>query len=262
MNGNVYTNGPLYRPEPGAPVRDYQTPWMPPRYQPREIQRDQVALRPTPERVAVDRAEQTRAPMITPQQCERANAARSTAAKAAKRRGDRGSLDSATLPSLTQRLLKRLKTSSTYVGVDELIAIAPERLDVKSVANLLHRYRLNEQIVTRRSEDGTQLEYCWGAIARTGEQRVEQAKGRSMSTNSLTFWICTALRADRQRWMSTEEIAEAVGTLTTTVERPKPATVSNRLSPLLRSGRLEKRPREGAKHGHGSTMEYRLTTAF
>jgi hypothetical protein len=83
-----------------------------------------------------------------------------------------------------------------------------------------------------------------------------------MSPNSLTFWVCTALRADRTRWMSTEELSAAVGALTTTVERPAPATVSNRLSPLLRSGRLEKRKRDGAKHGHGSTMEYRLTTAF
>jgi hypothetical protein len=208
-----------------------------------------------PDRVATRRTEQGAASSIATPRCERADAPRSA-------RVDRGSRARAAKPSLTQKLIKRLKDAADYVTVTDLIGLAPSRLDVKSVANLLHRYRVNDQIVTRRSEDGTQLEYCWGAIARTGEQHARQAKGRSLSPNSLTFWICTALRADRQRWMSTEELAEAVATLTTTVERPKPATVSNRLSPLMRSGRLERRPREGAKHGHGSTMEYRLTTAF
>ena len=253
IGGGIYTKGPLYRPDPEAPIRDYRPPQMPPRYQPRDVQRSATGLNPSADPGAVVTSTLT--------QAARADATRSAPAHVTTPRRDRGALDSAAKPSLTQRILKRLKSADGWVHVSELIAIAPERLDVKSVANLLHRYRSLEQVVTRRSEDGTTLDYCWGAIARTGE-RAKQAHNRGMSPSSLTFWICTALRADRSRWMSTEEIAETVAGLTTSVDRPTPAVVSNRLSPLLRSGRLEKRPREGAKHGHGSTMEYRLTTAF
>jgi hypothetical protein len=257
VTGGIYTSGPLYRPE-GAPERDYRPPQMPTRYQPRDVQMPAIGLRPSAELVCGYRSDQTRAPTITSRQCERANAARSAATKPVV---DRGSLDSAAKPSMTQKILKRLKGAKGWVDVLELIAIAPDRLDAKGVSNLLHRYRGLEQVVTRRADDGTRLEYCWGAIARAGDQS-RQVKGRSMSPNSLTFWICSVLRTDRTRWMSTEEIAESVGTMTTAIEQPTPSIVSNRLSPLLRSGRLEKRPREGAKHGHGSTMEYRLTTAF
>lgn len=265
MGGGIYTKGPLYRPDPGARIRDYRPPAMPPRYQPRPMSLDQVGLKAIPERATEATAAQVQA-----QPCNRMVAAEAPAAAAAEvkpaprtrgKRADRGAIGGAMLPSLTQRILGRLKASQGWVNVSELIAIAPERLDVKSVANLLHRYRSLEQVVTRRSEDGTTLDYCWGAIARTGE-RAKQARNRSLSPSSLTFWVCSALRTDRERWMSTEEIAEIIATLTTTIERPAPAVVSTRLSPLIRSGRLERRRREGAKHGHGSTMEYRLTTAF
>lgn len=261
MNGGIYTAGPLYRPDPGAPLRDYRPPEMPPRYQPREMQREQVGLHPTPEPVADGRADQGCAPTITPQQRERAVKATAPAARVKAKPKDRGAVGSTLPPSLTQRIIKRIKAKQGWMSVAQLIALAPERLDSKGVANLLHRYRSTGQIVQRRSEDGTQLEYCWGPFSRADEQRAA-ASGRSISPGSLTFWITGTLRADRERWMSTHELAAAIAIAATTLDAPTPAVISTRLSPLLRSGRLEKRPREGAKHGHGSTMEYRLTTAF
>ena len=261
MNGGIYTYGPLYRPDPGAPIRDYRPPAMPPRYQPRHIQREQIGLKPIPEHAEI--VEQQAQPAAKAKNIE-APVARFHSARGHRKRDPAWDkhLGASIKPPLTPRIIKRIKDANGYLSVSQIIAIAPERLDVKSVANLLHRYKANDQIVTRRSEDGSQLEYCWGATARTGEQRVQQAKGRSLSAGSLTFWVCSALREDRERWMSTEEMAAFIASAAPSIEGATPAVISTRLSPLLRSGRLEKRPREGAKHGHGSTMEYRLTTAF
>ena len=256
MNGNVYTNGPLYRPEPGAPVRDYQPPAMPPRYQARRMQIEQTTgINPIPEHSGLDKHLKAETPPVVAQP----RVAARTARKDSPQPQDRGSRRSA--GSVTQKIIARIKAAEGWVDAADLMALEP-KMDHKKLKNLLHRYRSHGQVVVRRRSNGVGFEYCWGPTARAAEPKLAQASGRGMTENSLTFWICAVLREDRERWMSTEEMAHAIAEATTVIDRPAPAVVSNRLSPLLRSGRLEKRPREGARHGHGSTMEYRLATAF
>lgn len=257
--GGALTRGPLYRQDPEHQQRDYKPPQLPIRYQPRQVALPQIGLRPSAEIMAGTREGQSKVPDITAKQCEMATAKRAnTRAQRAeeKRQVDAWHRDRKRA-TLTQRTVARIKEARRWLGAAELAAMESETFDPARINGLLGHWRTSGKIVVRRAECGSGLEYCWGAVARAELPR-KPPVGRGMSTNSLTFWICAVMREDVARWYSTQEIALAIGQATTAIPTPDPSTVSNRMSALLRSNRVEKRGRVGAKHGHGSTKEYRL----
>ncbi len=260
MNGGIYTAGPLYRPDPGAPLRDYRprdAPALPAARNAARADRtapDARAGRRLPRRSGVcahDHPAATRA-------CRQGDSSGRTGQGQAQ--GPRGCREhDAALPDPAHH---QAHQGQAWVGerraTDRPGARAPGLQGRRQPAPPLPVDRADRPAALGGRHPARVL---LGPV-QSRRRAARGGLGPEHQPGSLTFWITGTLRADRERWMSTQELAAAIAIAATTLDAPTPAVISTRLSPLLRSGRLEKRPREGAKHGHGSTMEYRLTTAF
>jgi hypothetical protein len=250
MNMNVHTRGPLYRPDPEHQAGEWRWPAMPTRYQPRDIAREQTNLRPTPERIARAKATGSHSPDISYERRQRANRARAEG-KIRTRPIDPS--------SKTQRVLAVIKTARAWVTAGQIA----ERLgDVRAdeVCQVIAVQRRRGEVASRRAVDlpGTAREYCWHTLASDPNtpRRASTTVSNAVRSGSLTAAIAALLAAAAPAWLSTQEIAEQLAAQGVSVT---PSEVSTRMGGLIRKGHITKRRRDGAKHGHGSTMEHRWT---